>query len=215
MTKNASPNPVVSGSTLTYQLGITNNGPGTSNDVVLNDPLPVGTTFLSCTVSQGNCLGPAVGSNGNVTANLGSIPSPGFALVTIVVTVTAPGGTSLVDTAVVTASTPDSNRANNTASVTTTVSPAPGAPAADLSVVKTSCVDPPTCSISSPVPSGANLTYNISVHNAGPDPATGVIVNDPIPSGTTFVSCFTPTGSCTGPAVGTNGTAWPFAGAPS
>jgi uncharacterized repeat protein (TIGR01451 family) len=194
LAKSASPEPVVSGSTLTYRLFVSNNGPGTSNGVVLTDPLPVGTTFLSCTVSQGNCLGPAVGSNGTVIANPGSIPSPGFAVVTIVVTVTAPGGITLTNTAFVVASTPDPTPANNTSSATSTVSPAPGG--ADLSVVKTA---PAT------VASGSNMTYNISVHNGGPLAATGVIVSDAIPTGTTFVSC-APVGFCTGPAVGTNGT---------
>src|SRR5207245_3040542 len=77
LTKTGSPSTVVSGSTLTYRLGVSNNGPGTATGVVLNDPLPVGTTFVSCTTSQGSCVGPAIGYNGHVIANLGSIPSPG------------------------------------------------------------------------------------------------------------------------------------------
>jgi uncharacterized repeat protein (TIGR01451 family) len=199
LTKNASPSTLISGSTLTFQLGVTNNKAGsvTATGVVVTDPLPVGTTFQSCTTSQGSCLGPAVGSNGTVVANLGSIPSPGFALVTIVVTVTAPGGSSFTNTAVVSSTTFDSDISNNTASVGVTVSPAPPSPSADLSVVKTSSANPST---------GSSLTYNIAVHNGGPDPATGVIVNDPIPSGTTFVSCVPSQGTCTGPAFGTNGT---------
>ena len=195
LAKSASPEPVVSGSTLTYRLFVSNNGPGTSNGVVLTDPLPVGTTFLSCTVSQGNCLGPAVGSNGNVIANLGSIPTPGFSLVTIVVTVTAPGGTSLINTAVVSASTPDPATGNNTASVTTSVSPAPGG--ADLSVVKTA---------PSTVPGNTNMTYSISVNNGAY--AASRPERFQSSSGWTIgsvVSC-APAGSCTGPAVGTNGT---------
>ncbi len=196
LTKTASPSPVVSGSTLTYRLFVQNNGLATATGVSVTDPLPVGTTFLSCFVSQGTCLGPAVGSNGTVTASLGSIPNPGFAVVTIVVTVTAPGGTSITDTAVVSSTTTDPTLSNNVSSVTTTVNPAPTG--ADLSVVKTSSPNP--------VPTGTNLTYNLIVHNGGPDPATGVILNDPIPSGTTFVSCAPSQGTCTGPAVGTNGT---------
>jgi uncharacterized repeat protein (TIGR01451 family) len=196
LTKTASPEPVVSGSTLTYRLLVSNNGPGTSNGVVVTDPLPVGTTFLSCTVSQGNCLGPAVGSNGTVIANPGSIPSPGFAVVTIVVTVTAPGGITLTNTAFVTAVTPDPSPANNTATATSTVSPAPGG--ADLSVVKNSSA--------ATVPSGSNLTYTVTVHNGGPDLATGVIMTDALPTGTTFVSCTPSQGTCTGPVVGSNGT---------
>ena len=195
LTKDASPNPVVSGSTLTYLLGVTNNGPNTSQGVVVTDPLPVGTTFVSCSTSQGNCLGPAVGSNGTVSANLGSLAAPGFAQVTIVVTVTAPGGQTLSNTAVVNAQTSDPVSSNNIANKVVTVASAPTG--ADLSVVKTA---PAT------VASGGGMVYHISVHNGGPDPATGVIMNDPIPSGTTFTTCIPSQGTCTGPAPGTNGT---------
>jgi uncharacterized repeat protein (TIGR01451 family) len=197
LSKTDSPDPVVSGSTLTYQLGITNNKPnsGTAAGVVLTDPLPVGTTFVACFSSQGNCNGPAVGANGTVTANIGSVPSPGFALVTIVVTVTAPGGTSFNNTAVVTTTTPDTDLSNNTAQASTTVNSAPVG--ADLSVVK---------SAPSTVALNTDMVYSIAVHNGGPDLATGVLVSDSIPSGTTFVTCFSTLGTCTGPVVGTNGT---------
>lgn len=196
LAKTGSPGTVISGSTVTYQLVVTNNGPGTSNGIFLTDPLPVGMTFDSCSTSQGTCTGPAVGANGTVVANLGSIPNPGFALVTIVATVTAPGGTSLINTAVVSSGTADPALANNTDAETTSVSAAPAG--ADLSVVKVSSP--------SPVSTGGVLTYTIAINNGGPDPATGVIMNDAIPSGTTFASCVSSQGTCTGPAVGTNGT---------
>ena len=195
LAKTGSPSSVISGSRVTYQLVVTNNGPGTSNGVFLTDPLPVGMTFFSCSTSQGTCVGPAVGSNGTVVANLGSIPNPGFALVTIVATVTAPAGTSLINTAVVSATTSDPTLGNNTDAETTSVAAAPAG--ADLSVVKVSSP--------SPVSTGTQLTYTIAVNNGGPDPATGVIVNDSIPSGTTFASCVSSQGFCSGPAPGTNG----------
>ncbi len=201
LSKTASPGTLISGSTLTFQLGITNNkaGSGTAAGVVLTDPLPVGTTFQSCVTSQGSCTGPAVGANGTVTANLGSIPSPGFGLVTIVATVTAPGGSSFTNTGVVTSATFDTDISNNTASASVTVTSPPASAQADLSVVKTS--------FPNPVTTGGTLTYTINVNNGGPDPADNVIVNDPIPSGTTFASCVTlPLKPCVGPAIGTNGT---------
>jgi uncharacterized repeat protein (TIGR01451 family) len=64
--------------------------------------------------------------------------------------------------------------------------PAPGA--ADLSVVKTDSPDPVTA--------GAALTYSIQVRNAGPDPATNVVVTDTLPKGVTFVSANSTQGSC-------------------
>jgi uncharacterized repeat protein (TIGR01451 family) len=63
---------------------------------------------------------------------------------------------------------------------------------ADLSVTKAGSPDP--------VHEDSDLTYQIAVTNAGPDPATGVSLTDTTPSGTTFVSfrqtsgsAFTPT----------------------
>jgi uncharacterized repeat protein (TIGR01451 family) len=55
---------------------------------------------------------------------------------------------------------------------------APGS--ADLSLVKTDAPDP--------VAVGQDLTYTLSVTNNGPDPATGVVVNDSLPSSVAFVS---------------------------
>jgi len=56
------------------------------------------------------------------------------------------------------------------------------------------------------VKSGANLTYNLSAKNNGPDTAQAVTVTDVTPSGTTFVSVSPNTGSCTAPPVGGTGT---------
>jgi len=49
----------------------------------------------------------------------------------------------------------------------------------------------------STVKSGTNLTYGIGVVNLGPNNATGVVVTDRIPAGTTFVSAQFAKGSCT------------------
>ena len=49
-----------------------------------------------------------------------------------------------------------------------------------------------------PVPSGGTLTYTINVDNNGPDDATGVVLTDTIPAGTTFVSRATTKGTCLG-----------------
>ncbi|HYN43993.1 MAG TPA: DUF11 domain-containing protein [Thermoanaerobaculia bacterium] len=70
---------------------------------------------------------------------------------------------------------------------------------ADLSVTK---VDTPD-----PVVAGGNLTWTVTVSNAGPDAAATVALVDTLPSGTTFVSLAAPGGwSCSVPAVGTTGT---------
>jgi uncharacterized repeat protein (TIGR01451 family) len=70
---------------------------------------------------------------------------------------------------------------------------------ADLSVTKTAAPDPVT--------PGTNLTYTITVNNAGPSNAATVTLTDVLPANTTFVSLTSPAGwSCTTPAVGSGGT---------
>ena len=55
----------------------------------------------------------------------------------------------------------------------------------------------------STVKSGRDLTYTLRVKNTGPFTANGVIVNDPVPSGATFVSA---PGAAGVPTVGGAGT---------
>jgi uncharacterized repeat protein (TIGR01451 family) len=57
-----------------------------------------------------------------------------------------------------------------------------------------------------PVTHGTNLTYTLSVFNNGPDVSDGDTVTDVLPSGTTFVSFSTTTGTCSPLAVGSGGT---------
>src|SRR5262249_51637541 len=61
----------------------------------------------------------------------------------------------------------------------------------------------------SPVLAGNNLTYTITVANAGPSDAQAVSFTDALPAGTTFVSDATTSGPAftfTNPPVGSNGT---------
>jgi uncharacterized repeat protein (TIGR01451 family) len=56
------------------------------------------------------------------------------------------------------------------------------------------------------VRSGQNLTYTMAVAIYGPDAATGVVVNDPLPAGATFISASSTKGSLVTPGVGAGGT---------
>ena len=110
--KSASPNPAQPGQNLTYTIGVSNAGPQSAASVSVTDPLPAGTTFVSCSTSQGTCSGPPVGTNGTVTATLGTIASGGSATFMIVVNVTAQNGT-LHNTATGSSATFDPNPGNN------------------------------------------------------------------------------------------------------
>lgn len=50
------------------------------------------------------------------------------------------------------------------------------------------------------------LTYTITLANAGPSWANGVLVSDQLPAGTTFASADSSQGTCQTPAVGSTGT---------
>lgn len=59
----------------------------------------------------------------------------------------------------------------------------------------------------SPAVTGQSLTYTITVSNVGPNPATDVMVSDPLPAGVAYQSCSVSGGtSCSGPPVGQSGT---------
>ena len=81
-----------------------------------------------------------------------------------------------------------------TPTATPTPTPVPGA---NLSVTKSDSPDP--------VATGGIITYTIVVTNNGPAAANAVTLDDTVPGGTTFLSCVSSIGSCSGPAVGGTG----------
>lgn len=124
VTATASPEPVISGQTMTFNVSVANLGPSAAEDLVMTDVLPPGTTFVSCNSPYilATCTGPPVGTNGTVTgkiATIGEAPSAiGF---TIVANVTAPPGTLLQNNASATSFRPDPNPSNNSANSLTNV----------------------------------------------------------------------------------------------
>ena len=198
VTKVDTPDPVTAGTNLTYTITVTNNGPDAAASAAWSDTLPAVTPFVSLSAVAGwSCTTPAVGAAGGKV----SCSKPSFAVGSAVFTLTVgvyPGvaaGTVLTNTATATSATGDGNPGNESGTATTTV-----AASADLSVTK---VDTPD-----PVAAGADLTYTITVTNAGPSGAASVSLADTLPAGTTFVSLSSSLGgwACTTPAVGAGGT---------
>ncbi|HYO75795.1 MAG TPA: C25 family cysteine peptidase [Thermoanaerobaculia bacterium] len=103
------------GDPLTYTVTVTNNGPATATNVVVTDPMPAGFAFTS--VSPGaNCAH----AGGTVTCTFASMASGASNAITINGTVTA-SQTQLTNTASATRTQPDTNAANDSASVTVNV----------------------------------------------------------------------------------------------
>jgi uncharacterized repeat protein (TIGR01451 family) len=118
ITKSA-PASVQTGASLTYTIQVTNNGPDAASSVVLTDPLPAGSAFvsaaggMSCTHNSGivNCTTPQIASGSSAT---------------VLLTVTAPQqATTLSNTASVSSATTDPNGTNNSATAATSVIGAP------------------------------------------------------------------------------------------
>ena len=174
------PDPAKVGQPLTYQ-GSFNNQIyyGTATNVVIQDRLPAGVTFVSATSTQGTCRQ----TNGVVICNAGDLP-PGQGVGFTVVVIPTQSGT-LTNVVTASSSVTDANPEDNIVTTTTRVIAREGN--VDLAV---------TCAAGNTVPPGGDFTYTLFVTNNGPDHATGVVVTDRLPPGITFVSANSSSGTC-------------------
>jgi uncharacterized repeat protein (TIGR01451 family) len=110
------PDPVKSGSNLTYTIVATNLGPSAAEGVTILDNLPASVAFKSLTASQGSCAR----TGAAIRCTLGSLAAGDVATVTIVVKPASKG--TLSNTASVSSTAPPDNQpANNSATTTTLV----------------------------------------------------------------------------------------------
>ena len=179
------------GQPLTYTLVVTNSGPSTSANALVEDVLPAGLTGATWTaVFAGGASGTASGS-GNVNTNV-TVPKGGRATYTVRATAEATLAGVLTNTATVTPTDgdPDPNPDNNTSTGTSRA-----APVADLQIVKTDA--------STTYTPGLPITYTITVTNAGPSFVRGARVADVFPTTITaaaWSAVYSGTGSVGNPA---------------
>ena len=121
ITVTAAPDPVVTGSTVTYTLTVTNSQSGAATGVLVTDTLPTGTTLVSCT-STG--VGVCGGTSTVPTVAFTSIAGGASETITLVAQVDCAiaNGTALLDSATVATAVADLNPGNDSASVTVTAS---------------------------------------------------------------------------------------------
>jgi len=184
MTSTTTAAPV--GSTFDYTITVTNNGPDGASTVTLTDILPASLLFRQITPPAGfTCTTPDFRTNGTITCTAATLPNGSNAVFTLTVEV-APGATSpIVNGVTVSSTTTDPNGGNSSTSAPGIV---PGPSSAAITIAKTT-----TSTFATP---GGNVTYTITVSNAGPSTATGVVVNDTLPAGLTFVSATPSQGTC-------------------
>ena len=166
----------LAGSTTTYTLTVTNNGPLTAANVAVNYPIPAGITTSSWTGTNGTS-----GSNSAIADVITSLESGASVVYTITMTIPAGFTGNLSTQATVTSA---------------TVDPTPACPQctdtdaqgfnADVQVTLTD-------NQTQYVP-GESHTYTMTVFNAGPLNANNVHLTVPIPAGITAFSWTAPGG---------------------
>lgn len=167
VTKIASTNLVPAvGQPITYTITVANTGPQDATHVIINDTLPAEVVFSSATAPLTET------SPGVVSGNIGTVPAFGGGNYEIVVKTIAEG--TAINNVTVSADQTDPDTGNNTSQATTTIENQ-----ADVSVTK---VD------DGGAPLGVNFTYTITLSNAGPAPATNVLMVDTLDANTEFVS---------------------------
>jgi large repetitive protein len=176
---NASPNV---GQTINFTLTVSNAGPDDASGVSVRDGLPEGLGFVSATPSQG------IYNNATGTWIVGGIASKSQATLTVSAIVqTADPKTNVAEVSASDQFDPDSTPNNNNSreddQAQLTVTPQ----VADLSLTKT--VDNRTPNV------GQNVTFTLTVSNAGPSAATNVRVRDILPASLEFVSASGSTGA--------------------
>jgi uncharacterized repeat protein (TIGR01451 family) len=204
------PSTIAPDSDITYSITVTNQGPDASNTVTLHDALPSGESFVSLTQNTGpafSCTTPADPQDPQVVdCTAASMTSGQTATFTLVAHVEAgTEGSFITNVAQVIPSNsdpdnpeiPDDPDDENNQSPTTAL--VTGGVFADASVTMTA---PETVS------PDADLAYDITVKNNGPD-AADLALSDTVPGDATFVSLQQLSGpafSCTTPAAGAGGT---------
>ncbi|HEX9736051.1 MAG TPA: hypothetical protein VGG06_29155 [Thermoanaerobaculia bacterium] len=162
---------VAPGDDLVATLEVTQRGPGTATNVILDDPTPPGLVFVAAgspCAAGFPCFLDTVAPGETVTVT-----------VTFHVPAAYAGPDPIVNVAGVDANELDAEEHDNTARLLTGV----GAEAADVEMMK---IGPAT------VAAGADATYTLAVRNLGPGTAAAVVLTDPAPAGTQLVAASAP-----------------------
>ncbi len=162
------------GSTIHFTIIATNNGPSAASGVAINDVLPPQLAFVGAVASSGSY------SSAGGTWTIGNLAAVGAgATATLDITATVSTDGTFSNTAAVgAADQTDPNPGNNTSTVVII-----GIPSADLRLTKSG---PAT------VIAGQSISYTLNLANDGPSDAQNVVLDDPTPTGLSFISASPP-----------------------
>ncbi|MEQ1849776.1 MAG: hypothetical protein ABL890_04260 [Candidatus Peribacteraceae bacterium] len=176
--KTATASTVMRGQLITYTVRVGNNGPATAENVKVRDSFPLDLEYVSSSGSGCTVTG------GYVECSLGNMgPQDVQKVVQFMFRAkslsTCTQSQLMTNTATVSTVTAESNTANNTSAVQTTVTCQTTNTDTDLSVIKTGPAS---------VTYGQNVTYTVTVQNNGTNAATNVVVTDTYPSQMTYLA---------------------------
>src|SRR5690606_24141609 len=175
---NATPN---LGESVTFTITVSNAGPDSATGVSILDALPAGLAFVSAT--------PTIGSYSAATGiwTIGELAAGNEATLQLTVTPTvAEELTNTAEVLTVDQFDPDSTPGNDV----------PGEDDQAVVIVSPQLIDLSlTKTVSNATPNvGQNVTFVLTLANAGPSTATDIQVLDQLPAGVTFVSSTTASG---------------------
>jgi uncharacterized repeat protein (TIGR01451 family) len=189
------------GDTIEYRLIYTNTGNAAAANVVLSDPVPSGTTYLSCSQTPACTTGGSPVSS--VSWTFASV-APGT---TITVTFRvqlgssyAPGTTTAVTNVATLCTTEEGCKNSPPATVNVKT------PKSSLAKAVRDVTTDGTFATSTSASPGDVVEYRITYTNSGPGTATNVLISDPVPAHSTYLSC-TPVCQTVGQPVTT--VSWP------
>ncbi|MEM7093500.1 MAG: hypothetical protein AAF567_10900 [Actinomycetota bacterium] len=177
VTKTATPNPVVAGETLTFELEVTNAGPSAVADAAVLDVLPpsLSDPVIGCAVTPPDFCGASL--FGDTVEGTVSLAPNSSATISVTATVD-PSVTGVVDNTVTIDPPPgvvDPDPSDNSSTSSTPIDTS-----ADLSITKSP--------LGASASAGEAIEWEVVVANAGPSTATGVEVTDTLPPGLSIVA---------------------------
>jgi uncharacterized repeat protein (TIGR01451 family)/gliding motility-associated-like protein len=167
ISESSTPDTVIAGQKITYKITVTNHGPTSSQNVLVNDVIPRGLSLISAV--------PSVGTWKGSIWNIGNLADSISETLTIVAKVASNIIGSIQNSASVTSTTFDPLTFNNNISKLNSI-----ISSANLSIKQTA--------ITTPLIAGQNITYTLSVTNYGPSDASNVEVTDNLPNGLTIIN---------------------------
>ncbi|MGD8805779.1 MAG: hypothetical protein PVH65_08000, partial [Chloroflexota bacterium] len=186
LTKSDDGTPAVVGEEYTYTIVVTNDGPSDASSVSIDDTLPPNTSFVTGTLPY------CGGADTDVICDIGDLPFGASTTVTVTMLVedTAQHGTVVTNTAIVSGDEPDPDfdpdavppiLGNNEDTEPTDI-----LGKADLGISKSDA--------GADAYAGDPFVYTITVTNAGPSEATGIVVTDTLPGPMSYLGS---TDTCT------------------